>query len=167
MCFREAKEIAAAFGKLVEELNDPKRYSVRDHRKDLPFSLPIQRLHHSKPQIQTALAIIIARLTIELAIRPSKQNGATLSAAVMTSGELQYFGSYPVPNRGTDDSVYVYAGWRETCERCSANIVGKQSVSNQPDGWPSPQALAEYWQVIDSLVPRLLAEPALVAARNT
>ena len=91
MPFHEAKKIAAAFGNLVVELSDTKRHTLEDVERKAPYSLPLDRLLHSKQQIQTALAIVIAEFVVKLAVRPSEQARTIMNAAVMASGELQYF----------------------------------------------------------------------------
>ena len=152
MCPSEAREIASAFGILVAELADTARYSFDDHRKGLPYSLPLERLRHTKFQIQTALAIVIADLTAELVADPVEQVKAFLNATVECSGDLQYFSRQPLRNQGGDDSVYVFAAWVKTCKRCLAESGGDLDV---------------YWRTIDRLIPGLLSDPVLAVARET
>jgi hypothetical protein len=152
MSLSEAREIASAFGTLVAELNDTKNYSFDDHRKGLAYSLPIDRLQHRKVQIQTAIAVVIAELTAEFAVRPTEQTKAFLTAAVGCSGEVQYFSRKPFLNEGGDDSIYVYGGWVKTCERYFAAAAGD---------------LGEYWRMVDRLIPDLLSDAVLAKARET
>jgi hypothetical protein len=152
MSLSEAREIASAFGTLVAEITDTKNYSFDDHRKGLAYSFPIDRLRHPKVQIQTALAVVIAELTAELATRPTEQAKAFLTAALGCSGEVQYFSRKPLLNKGGDDSIYIYGGWVKRCEQCFAAVAGD---------------LGEYRRMVDRLMPDLLSDPVLAKARET
>ena len=152
MCPTEAREIASAFGILVAELNDTKRYTWNDFRKGLPFSLPADRLRHPKVQIQTALSVVIAELIAELAAHPTEKAKVFLNSTVASSGDLQYFSRKPLVNKGGDDSIYVYGGWVQTCQRCIEETAGE---------------LNQYWRLVDRLIPDLLNDPILATARET
>jgi hypothetical protein len=158
----EAREIAAAFGLLVAELNDVKRYNLEDRRRGLPFSLPLERLKHSKLQIQTAIAIVIADLLVEIRKGgTSNELNYILTAAITTPGDLKFFRREPIGLEGQDNSMYVFADWRRRCEECLSKICAASNKSTD-----SELVLAEYWCKIDAMVPYLLQDPVLVRARQ-
>jgi hypothetical protein len=168
--FCDAREVAAQFGGLVAELNDPKRYTLADLEMRRTFSFPVETLGYSKQQVQIALAVLIAELVFRMAIDPSERDGHALYAAMQCSGHLAHFTHQP--ERGWQHihieirSTYVYACWQARCQRCLTEITPEPRRLREDTGrWL--EALTTYWQRIDLMVPDLLNDTTLVAIRAT
>jgi len=161
-----ARKIVAKFGNLVEELNDPKRYTLEDLENKRPFALPLKRLPYTKEQVQTALAVVIADLVFLKACDPLARHSNLLYAAISSSGDLAY-----LTDRETSGWCYTgmrlnseeaFSLWRARCE----DICKRLSAQNA-DSLPSEQDIHRYLRSIDSMLPHFLNEPALVAVRGT
>ncbi len=168
----DAIDIVAPFGLLVAELNDPKRYNP-GLKDTVPFSLLVKRLAHSKRQIQTALAIVIAEHVVQFARERSSTAQRILIATSSSSGDLAWFTVQPIFSHTTKpyaelmwDGQNAYRAWWEECERYLKTIAGQPINSSGRSSWPSSFDLAEYWRTIDRSVPKLLEKRALRAIRD-
>jgi hypothetical protein len=138
MPFYQAKDIAADFGNRVVELMESNRQYLGEGKTPL---LPVERLTHTKQQIQIALAIVIAEYVVKLAIQPSNEIRGILGAAASSSGELAWFIRHPEDRRDyfgiLIGSQNLYYSWQRSCERCLKEIAGKPPESDETIGWPS------------------------------
>jgi hypothetical protein len=173
MPFYKAEKIAADFGNQVVELVE--YITECKHQRGVPegptSTLPVERLKHSKHEIQIALAIVIAEYVVKLAVQPSNQVRGILAAAPTSSAKLELFTRQPIDGRENFviecASENLYFSWERLCEHCLKETAGELPESVKATPWPSKQALVTYWQAVDRLIPDLLNEPTLVAIRET
>jgi hypothetical protein len=76
MSFDVAQDIVTKFGNNLIELGEFHQKQVLQKRsgQQVLYSLSIEKLKHSKWQIQIALAITVAEYVVRLKIEPSDQN---------------------------------------------------------------------------------------------
>lgn len=196
MRFEDATEIVGAFGLLSSHLNDPKRW-LPSHARTVPFSLPLDGLPCSKERIQTALAISIAGLVMEVELGPSirminhmlrapdrddpRLSGMDvrerlkyiLHTASFLSGDLAWFTREPVfrsSNCAKPKGVLNYFASEPAYakwQQTCESCLKELHLNSEMPESILPPALIEYWSVIDNLVPGLISNPVLVAIRET
>jgi hypothetical protein len=127
MPFSEAQKIALKFADNLVELGESRREQVLKKQRGQPvlWSLPINRLKHSKWQIQIALAITVAEYVVRLATEPSDEANKIQGAAMSGLADLAWFTrqlAYFPPqkkDRHFDnlEVLSICVWWRNLCEK--------------------------------------------------
>jgi len=177
----EAEDIIEKFGDNLIELGEFHRKQILEMQpgrlqpgERVLYSLPIEKLKHSKWQIQIALAVTVAEYVVRVKTDPSNGNRGILNAASSSCQDLAWFTRKPAffPVRETDiegirkwqDGRSAYWWWQELCERSLNANAGEP----EPAGiWPSAQALIQYWDDADYNLSALLNMSLLRAIRQT